>query len=54
MEPAPEIKVTVETGEVEDVIEDAAENASRPSIRRMFGAKYNKDGFLILRDRNFT
>ncbi len=41
-------------GEVEDVIEDAAENASRPSIRRMFGAKYNKDGFLILRDRNFT
>ena len=41
-------------GEVEDVIEDAAENASRPSIRRMFGAKYDKDGFLILRDRNFT
>ena len=40
-------------GEVEDIIEDAAENASRPTVRRVFGAKYDKDGFLILRERDF-
>lgn len=40
-------------GEVEDIIEDAAEHASRPSISRIFGSKYDKDGFLILRGRDF-
>ena len=40
-------------GEVEDIIEDAAEHASRPSLSRIFGSKYDKDGFLILRGRDF-
>lgn len=40
-------------GEVEDIIEDAAEHASKPSVRRIFGSKYDKDGFLILRGRDF-
>ncbi len=35
--------------EAEDIIEDAAEHASR----KMFGKKYDKDGFLILREKNF-
>ena len=35
--------------EAEDIIEDAAEHASR----RMFGKKYDKDGFLILREKDF-
>ena len=40
-------------GEVEDIIEDAADHANRTTIRRLFSPKYDKDGFLILRNRNF-
>ena len=40
-------------GEVEDIIEDAADHANRRSLRRIFSSKYDRDGYLILRNRDF-
>lgn len=40
-------------GEAAAIIEDAAEHASKPTIKRFFGGKYDKDGNLILRERDF-
>ena len=40
-------------GKVEKLIEEAAERAEKMGMRRMFAAKYNKEGFLIIRKKNF-
>ena len=40
-------------GEVEDIIEDAADHANRGTLKRLFSAKYDRDGYLILRNRDF-
>lgn len=40
-------------GEVREIVEDAAEHANKATIKRLFSAKYDKEGFLILRRRDF-
>ena len=37
----------------EEVVEDAADEAERHSIRNVFGSRYDKDGKLILKARHF-
>ena len=40
-------------GDAREIIVDAAEHASKPTIKRLFGGKFDKDGNLILRGRDF-
>ncbi|MCD8123533.1 MAG: hypothetical protein LUE23_00605, partial [Lachnospiraceae bacterium] len=40
-------------GEARAVIEEAAEHAAKFTVKRIFASKYDKEGYLILRNRDF-
>ncbi len=40
-------------GEARAVIEEAAEHAEKFTVKRIFASKYDKEGYLILRNRDF-
>ncbi|MCD8078709.1 MAG: hypothetical protein LUE63_10145 [Lachnospiraceae bacterium] len=40
-------------GEARAIIEEAAEHAEKFTIKRIFASKYDKEGYLILRNRDF-